>query len=113
MAKIGGNIKGLIQVKNGVSYNDIGEKVLEWKTTNEIEGFLDMQSQITNRTTYQTKLEESTHIFICDYVAIDNSVENKRMLVDSKVYDVVYIDDPMNLHQHLEIYLKYIGGQNG
>lgn len=109
---IGGNTKGLLQVTNGVSYNAIGEKVLEWVTSNELTGYLDMQSQVTNRTNYQTKLEESTHIFICDYVAIDDSVEDKRMLVDSKVYDVLYIDDPMNLHQHLEIYLKYVGGQN-
>ena len=109
---IGGNTKGLLQAKNGGSYNAIGERVLEWVTSNELTGYLDMQSQTSNKSNYQTKMEESTHMFICDYVAIDKKIDNKRMVIENEIYDVLYIDDPMNLHQHLEIYLKYTGGQN-
>lgn len=112
MARIGGNTTGLLQVKSAISYNAIGEKELSWNTTNTLTGWLDMQSQLANRNTYYTKLEESTHIFMCDYVELDRTVENKRMLINNEVYDVLYIDDPMNLHQHLEIFLKYIGGQD-
>lgn len=110
---IGGNIVGSLQVNQGVSYNIIGEQEVSWETTHELIGFLDMQGQTTNRTNYQTKLEESTHVFICDYVVLDKNVENKRMSIDGEIYEVVHIDDPMNLHQHLEIYLKYVGGQIG
>jgi len=112
MAKIGGNTKASLQEKTSVSYNAIGEKILDWNTTDELIGFLDMQSQMANRNVYYTKLEESTHIFICDYVALNKGIEDRRMLINDEVYDVLYIDDPMNLHQHLEIFLKYIGGQN-
>lgn len=32
------------------------------------------------------------------------------MLIDGKIYDVQWIDDPMGMHEHLEIYLKAVGG---
>jgi hypothetical protein len=33
------------------------------------------------------------------------------MVINDKVYDIMVIDDPMELHEQLEIYLKYTGGQ--
>ena len=38
--------------------------------------------------------------------------ENARLIVNSQVYDVMLIDDPMQLHAQLEIYLQYRGGQD-
>ena len=29
------------------------------------------------------------------------------MIIDDKIYDILYIDNPMNLNEHLEIMLKY------
>lgn len=43
-----------------------------------------------------------------DAVSVNN--ENARFLIDGEKYDVLYIDDPMNLHKQLEIYLKFTGG---
>lgn len=108
---IGGNIKGLLQVKTNDSTNAIGERTPTWKLSNELWGFLDYIGNSTNRNNFHTKLEESTHVFICDYVALDKRPENKRMIIEDLEYDVVFIDDPMNLHQHIEIYLKFTGGQ--
>ena len=66
-------------------------------------------------TTYNAKIQESTHVFVADYVALDSRIkaENSRLIVNGNIYDVMLIDDPMELHQQLEIYLKYTGGQNG
>ena len=108
---INGNIKALLQEKKEIGVNVIGERIQEWVTIIELKGFLDFQGQSTNRTTYETKLEESSHLFICDYKKLDKKIENKRLVVENEVYDVLLIDDPMNLHQHLEIYLKYVGGK--
>ena len=108
---INGNIKALLQEKKEIGVNVIGERIQEWVTIIELKGFLDFQGQSTNRTTYETKLEESSHLFICDYKKLDKKIENKRLIVENEVYDVLLIDDPMNLHQHLEIYLKYVGGK--
>lgn len=111
---IGGNITAQLQVKSGTK-NDIGEKVLTWTTVQSLFGFLDLSSGDSKYSTYDAKIQESTHIFICDYVRIDSKInnENSRMLINGKTYDVMLIDNPMELNKHLEIYLKYTGGQNG
>lgn len=110
---IGGNITGLLQVKKSNTKNAIGERVINWETSNELTGYLDLMGQTTNRNNFSSKIEESTHVFIGDYVKLDKKVENKRMVIEDEIYEVLLIDDPMNLHQHIEIYLKYVGGQNG
>ena len=110
---IGGNIKALLQMQNGTAKNEIGEGVPEWETAHEIEGFLDLSSGDSKRTVYNAKVQESTHIFICDYFGISEQVkaENSRMIIAGLEYDVMLIDNPMNLNEHLEIYLKYTGAQ--
>lgn len=109
---IGGNIKALLQMQSSMKKNEIGESVPEWETVHEIEGFLDLSSGDSKRTVYNAKVQESTHIFMCDYFEIEQAkAENSRMLIAGLEYDVMLIDNPMNLNEHLEIYLKYTGGQ--
>ncbi len=118
---IGGNTKAILQV-SVTTKNEIGEQVKAWHDAVEFTGFLDLQSGTSNYTTYNAKIQESSHIFICDYKPIPSTiqvgsknvsinVENARMVANSKVYDVMVMDDPMELHKHLEFYLKYTGGQ--
>lgn len=118
---IGGNIEAVFQI-NVPMENEIGSVVDAWHDVITLKGFLDLSSGDSKHTTYDAKIQESTHIFICDYKPIPEvleldgksigvCVENTRMVADSKRYDVMLIDDPMNLHKHLEIYLKYTGGQ--
>ena len=107
---IGGNITALLQAKKGYTTNAIGETSPSYETILELKGFLDMQSYNTHRT-YLTKIEEATHLFICDFVEIeDTNSEDKILIVNNKSYEVLYIDNPMELNKHLEIYLKRIGG---
>lgn len=81
-----------------------------------------MSGETTNRTTFNAKIQESTHVFICDYVPIPNTVEiegsvvrvsteNVRIVAQGQSYEVTMIDNPMNLNKHLEIFLKFTGGQ--
>ena len=118
---IGGNTTALLQV-NTTTKNDIGAPVPKWHDVMELKGFLDLQAGDAKYTTFNAKIQESTHVFVCDYRTIPGtlevdgqivqvSAENARMVADSQRYDVTLIDDPMNLHKHLEIFLKYTGGQ--
>lgn len=109
---IGGNVTAEIQTST-TSKNAIGEAVKAWQTVQSITGWLDLSAGDSKYTTYNAKMQESTHIFIADYVALDASIkaENSRMIVNGSRYDVMLIDDPMGLHKQLEIYLKYTGGQ--
>lgn len=113
MKKIGGNITAFLQLKTGTVRNEIGEAVPQWTTMHTITGFLDLSAGDSRYSTYDAKIQESTHIFICDYLALDNRIkaENSRLIVNSKTYDIMLIDDPMELHRQLEFYLKYTGGQ--
>ena len=85
----------------------------DWARVMEIKGWLDLSSGDSERTVYYSKVQESTHMFICDFVKISDDVtaENSRLVTDGKVFDIMLIDDPMGMHRQLEIYLKYTGGQ--
>jgi hypothetical protein len=106
---IGGNTEAMLQQKSGFATNHIGEKIQEWSDLHQFRsGWLDYSGG-DSKYRYDAKLQESTHIFITDYVAIDRKAHDKRLVVNGVVYDVLLIDDPMELHQQLEISLKFVG----
>lgn len=106
---IGGNTKAVLQQFSGHTKNGIGERVPTWADYHTFNaGWLDLSSG-DSKYTYNAKLQESTHVFLTDYAAIDRKANDKRLLVNGTVYEVLLIDDPMELHQQLEIYLKYLG----
>ena len=114
MKGIGGNTTALIQVSTAAK-NEIGELVKTWTDAQSIKGWLDFQSGDSRYTTYHAKLQESTHIFIADYVALDSRItaETARMVINGKRYDILLIDNPMEMGSgsQLEFYLKFTGGQ--
>ncbi len=105
---IGGNTEAMLQTIRGTETNSIGEQVQEWTDVQSLWGWLDLSTGDA-RYTYNAKLQESTHIFITDYVPIDQRPHDKRLVVNGLVYEVLMIDDPMGLHQQLEISLKFVG----
>ena len=105
---IGGNIEAMLQQNIGSETNEIGEKVQSWTDIHTLWGWLDLSSG-DSKYTHDAKLQESTHIFIADYTPIDRQPTDKRLVVNGSVYDVLLIDDPMELHQQLEIHLKFVG----
>lgn len=138
---IGGNLNVAFQVKDKGKKNEIGERKHEWVDVAAAKGWLDLSGGDSKNTTYNSKIQESTHIFLCDFQSfkglsgkwvwnpfsfvngvistatldetVDVTSENARMVIDGQIYSILLIDDPMNMHQHLEIYLKYTGGQDG
>lgn len=114
MKGIGGNITAIIQVYTSTK-NEIGENVKAWEDVQTVKGWLDMQSGDSRYTTFNAKIQESTHIFISDYVPLDFRVtaESARMVVKGQTYDITMIDNPMELGKgsQLEFYLKFTGGQ--
>ena len=106
---IGGNVTAVLQ-KITSSKNAIGEKINNWEDVQLLKGYLDFTGgDASYKSNYKGSLEETTHIFICDYdkIASEATPTLSRLIVDGRIYDVLMIDDPMNLHQHLEIMLKY------
>ena len=114
MKGIGGNTKLTIMTSTAIQ-NEIGESELVWTDAQTIRGWFDLASGDARYGTYYAKVQESTHIFIADYVRINPSVtaENARAVINGKVYDIMLIDNPMEMQggSQLEIYLKYTGAQ--
>ena len=112
MKGIGGNKAMQLQVST-VTKNAIGEQVKKWEILQQVTGWLDLQGGDSKYQTYNAKMQESTHVFIADYVQLAEGItaETSRAVIDGKVYDIMLIDDPMEMHQQLEVYLKYTGGQ--
>ena len=110
---IGGNVTATIQAYSDVTTNAIGESVPNWQNVQTLLGWLDLSSGESRYNTYNAKVQESTHIFLCDYVPLHASIkaEQSRMLIGGRMYDILLIDNPMEMNQHYEIYLKYTGGQ--
>lgn len=118
---IGGNLTAILQVST-TTKNKIGERVHQWHDVVSLKGFIDLSSGDSKRTTFNAKIQESTHIFVGDYKPIPDvlevegqivqvNAENARMVANSKRYDVMLMDNPMELNKQWEIYLKYTGGQ--
>jgi hypothetical protein len=115
MANIGGNITAVMQTKSSEGKNSLGEAIAKWEDTFTFVGWLGLQSGGSNRTTFNAKIEESTHVFLCDYFSAVYALADKdtRMTIKGNMYDVLLIDNPDEMDEQLEIYLKKVGGQNG
>ena len=123
MANIGGNITGIIQTKTSSGRNEIGEAVNSWTEAFKQIGWLGLQNGDSKRSTFNAKLEESTHVFLCDFnsgiYALSlpdvktKKVPDCRMILKGIVYDVLLIDNPDEMDEQLEIYLKRIGAWDG
>lgn len=107
-----GNTIAQIKTKS-TTPNEIGGSTISWNTIQTIKGWLDLQGGNAQYTNFNAKIQESTHVFVADFVTLDPSIssENSRMVVNGLSYDILLIDDPMELHKQLEFYLKYTGGQ--
>ena len=95
--------------------NEIGESEKKWEDAVSHNGWLDLQSGDSKYTNFNAKLEESTHIFICDFNSALYALAGRdvRAIFKGMVYDVLLIDDPMELNEQLEIYLRKVGAWNG
>lgn len=112
MRGIGGNTAATIQVPT-ITKNAIGEHVETWQDVQTIKGWLDLATGSSAYNAYHAKVQESTHVFIADYVPLDSRIkaESSRVVINGKRYDVMLIDNPMELNAQLEIFLKYTGGR--
>ena len=114
MANIGGSIYGTLQVKS-TARNDIGEAVATWTDAFVMRGWLGLQNGEQKRQNFNAKIEESTHVFLTDYHFGVYALADKdtRMIIKGFVYDVLLIDNPDEMDEQLEIYLRRVGASNG
>ena len=85
-----------------------GGFITGWQDIDELQGYLDLVSG-TNQNQYihHAQIEESTHVLIVPIYK--DGITDKMRIVDVKnrAYQVTYVDDPVGIGHHLEIYLKF------
>lgn len=115
MSNVGGNITGMIQTKKSFWKNEIGENEQIWATVFSPVGWLGLQNGDSKYTNFNAKIEESTHVFLCDYDAGIYALadQDTRMILKGNMYDVLLIDNPDEMNEQLEIYLRKVGAWNG
>jgi head-tail adaptor len=111
---IGGNITGIIQTLT-TEKNAIGEAVKTWEDAFSSVGWLGLQSGDSKYNNFNAKIEESTHVFLCDYHSGIYALagQDTRMIIKGMMYDVLLIDNPDEMDEQLEIYLRKVGAWNG
>ena len=117
MSNIGGNITGTVCVKDYSFKNEIGEREHVWKELFHPVGWLGLQNGDSKRTNFNAKIEESTHVFLTDFdagiYALTEEDQDVRMVIKGKMYDVLLIDNPDEMDEQLEIYLRKVGAWDG
>lgn len=122
MANIGGNINGTLQIKStkkdnagNIIKNAVGEADTTWADAFSLPGWLGLQSGDSEYSKFNAKVEESTHVFLCDFHsgAYALADQDTRMIIKGFVYDVLLIDNPDEMDEQLEIYLRKVGAWNG
>ena len=115
MANIDGNITGHIFKKTSSGKNEIGESTAVWEEAFSLLGWLGLQTGGADYNNFNAKIEESTHVFLTDYHSGVYALadQDARMLIKGNTYDVLLIDNPDEMNEQLEIYLKKVGVWNG
>ena len=84
--------------------NELGQEIFEHKKVAEFIGYMDMLdgNESTDKLAY---LADSTHIILTKDTTVNAEIEDK-IEVNGKTYEVTYVDNPVNIGHHLEIYVK-------
>ncbi|KEH96848.1 head-tail adaptor protein [Clostridium botulinum C/D str. BKT12695] len=96
---------GIVKKDNG-----IGGFIEKEDELFKMQGYLDLLTGDETNTN-NAFIQESSHIIITNY---RDDITTKHWIIDSKNnrYNIVLVDDPVSMHNHLEIYLKFIGQHN-
>lgn len=98
-----------IQEIVGQKPDGIGGLIDDWGLFKVVSGYLDLLTGTDESALQNASVEDSTHILVIpDYT---EEITDDVRLVDSskRWYEVTYSDDPVGVHHHNELYLKFGG----
>ena len=79
---IGGNITATIQVKSTGNKNEIGEVITSYSDIGSVVGYLDFEqahSGMNGVSEYNAKVQDTMHIFLCDFSAWVAATQDAKM----------------------------------
>lgn len=111
MGGIGGNVTAQV-VRSKKEKNAQGVPIeKDTAPIMELAGWLDYQEGKAAHQAYSAKLQDTTHVFLSDYDPdlAKLSTASLFLLSGGRRYEVLLVDDPMGMHEHLETFLKHVG----
>lgn len=109
MRGINGNTLCRFYTRKTGALNELGEQITKWQEYAKVYGVLDYISGTTQRD-YKVKLEDSTHVFLCNYFKLPKDEGELKASISGTNYEVIKVDNVMEKNIHYEIYLKQLGG---
>jgi SPP1 family predicted phage head-tail adaptor len=112
MLSIGGDVQAVLQAKQETGKTPIGTRGNVWADVLTLTGYLDLLTGQgdSSRAQQNAKLKDSSHVFVTDYQEVPYRESEARLLIGDQLYRIQAVDDPMGLHDHLEIYLTSLEG---
>lgn len=101
----------IIQKSDKVS-DGIGGYTEVWKKFKSVQGYLDLITGTNLNTSQSAITEDSTHILVIP-TYVSGVTDKMRVIAENRSYSINYVDDPLGVHHHLEIYLTFGGEING
>ncbi len=86
--------------------NDLGQYIASYIPNGNFRGWLDM---LSGDETIDQKaiIANSTHVIVTPDIAVKLSIAD-HIDYNGQIYEVTFVDNPVNINHHLEIYLKKV-----
>lgn len=86
--------------------NDLGQYIASYTPNGNFKGWLDM---LGGDETIDQKaiIVNSTHVIVTPDIAVKLSIAD-HIDYNGRIYEVTFVDNPVNINHHLEIYLKKV-----
>lgn len=101
----------ILREKGSREPDGIGGFTEKWEDKKSVYGYIDLVNGTDRNNIQNAFTEQSTHIGIIPMY--DEAIKQGMRLNDPSTgrwYHIDYVDDPMNLHHHQELYMTYGGG---
>lgn len=97
-----------VQVDDG-----IGGFIESWSDHKSFDGYIDLLQGSDLNNAQNAFTEESTHVLIIPIY--QTGITDDMRIVDGskRWYEITYVDDPVNIQHHNELYLKFGGVLDG
>ena len=90
--------------------NGIGGFTEVDESIGSLNGWIDLLAGEHQQLIHNADIQDSTHVLITDY---RTDIKKGMKISDGKnKYLVTLVDDPVSMHHHLEIYLRFEGADN-
>lgn len=92
----------------------IGGTITTWSDIGTLTGYIDMVngSDLPTGAADNAFIENSTHVAVIPDGKPGRVSDKDRITYQGRGYDVTFVDDPVGVGHHLEVYLRYAGGES-